>query len=441
MVSRGGFRVLAVFRLLISRRSRAIAALLLAGFGAAAQTTPAPADTLAAAPPYSAAPLALVSLGRRPTQDVVDVYRALFPRTHVTAHDSLALQQGGKFVWVIPALGYTQQTRGLVQLTGNIAFRRPAANMSTLIAALSYTQNRQLIFVATPSVWGRGNRVNWVGDWRLMHYPQSTYGLGMHTTTDRAVPMDYQYLRVYQSVLRKVGGSLYAGLGYQLDDHWGISSRATTQEVTRISHYPYGVAGRSISSGPTLSLLYDSRTNAINPEGGSYLNTVLRANTRLLGSDTNFQTLLVDARRYLRLSPHSGDVLALWSYNAITLQGNPPFLDLPSTGWDTYSNLGRGFIQGRFRGKNLLYAEAEYRFGLTRNHLLGGVVFGNAQTVSEDLHLVSGSLATQFDRVVPAVGAGLRLNLNKVSRTNLSVDYGIGADGSRGVAFNLGEVF
>ncbi|PJJ48327.1 surface antigen-like protein [Hymenobacter chitinivorans DSM 11115] len=383
----------------------------------------------------------LPALTTRPTHDIVDAYRSVFPRTHVTAHDSLALQQGGKFVWLIPTISYTQQTRGLVQLTGNVLFRRPEANLSALTAVLSYTQNKQLIFTATPAVWSKGNRLYWVGDWRLMHYPQSTYGLGMHTTTDRAVTMDYQYLRFYQSVLRRVGPNLYAGLGFSLDDHWDIESRTPRRELTRISSYPYGITGRSISAGPTLSVLYDSRANAINPLGGVYLNTVLRANTQSLGSNRSYQTLLVDARRYLRLSPRTTDVLAFWSYNALTLHGNPPFLDLPSTGWDTFSNLGRGFIQGRFRGKNLLYAEAEYRFGITRNHLLGGVVFGNAQTVSEDLHLESGSLASQFDRVMPAVGAGMRLNLNKVSRTNLSVDYGIGADGSKGLVVNLGEVF
>lgn len=124
-----------------------------------------------------------------------------------------------------------------------------------------------------------------------------------------------------------------------------------------------------------------------------------------------------------------------------TLGGNPPFLDLPSTGWDTYSNTGRGFIQGRFRGKNLVYGEAEYRFGLSRNGLLGGVVFANAESVTE-LKVVRGVVENgRFEKVVPAVGAGLRLNLNKSARTNLAVDYGFGLDGSRGLALNLGEVF
>ncbi|WP_245326354.1 BamA/TamA family outer membrane protein [Hymenobacter wooponensis] len=405
--------------------------------------------TVAAQAPDTAAIVApprhsvqLIGVGRRPQQDIVDLYRTLFPRTHMAAHDSAALGEGHKFVWVIPAIGYTQQTRLLVQLTGNVAFQRPAANMSTLVSALSYTQNKQLILTATSSIWNPGNRFNWVGDWRVMHYPQSTYGLGMHTSLDRAVLMDYNYLRIHQSGLRNISKDLYAGLGYQLDYHWDIKSRFGTQEVSHISNYDNGVLGQSISSGPTMSLLYDSRGNSINPLGGTYVNTVLRFNSRWLGSDNNYQTLLVDARHYIKLAPHSQDVLAFWSYNAMTLHGNPPFLDLPSTGWDTYSNVGRGFIQGRFRGKNLLYAEAEYRFGITRNRLLGGVVFGNAQTVSENSPLASSSLLTaRFDKVVPAMGAGLRLNLNKVSRTNLSVDYGIGADGSRGLAFNLGEVF
>ncbi|WP_240635541.1 BamA/TamA family outer membrane protein [Hymenobacter rigui] len=425
--------------MLQAKKLAGLLAFALLALTARAQTPAAP-DTVAAVgrPRHG---IQLFGLGRRPQQDVVDLYRTLFPKTQLAAHDSTALGDGHKFVWVIPALGYTQQTRLLVQLSGNVAFQRPGANMSTLVSALSYTQNKQLILTATTSIWSPGNRLNWVGDWRLMHYPQSTYGLGMHTTLDRSVLMDFNYLRFYQSVLRNIAPDLYAGAGLQLDYHWDIVSRTPTRELHRISRYSEGVSGRSMSVGPTLSVLYDTRGNAINPQGGSYVNLLARTNSRWLGSDGNYQTLLVDARKYLRLSPYSRDVLALWSYSALTLHGDPPFLDLPSTGWDTYSNLGRGFIQGRFRGKNLLYAEAEYRFGITRNRLLGGVVFGNAQTVSEDSYRTPDVLATRFERVVPAVGAGLRLNLNKVSGTNLSIDYGVGADGSRGLAFNLGEVF
>ena len=66
----------------------------------------------------------------------------------------------------------------------------------------------------------------------------------------------------------------------------------------------------------------------------------------------------------------------------LLFKGNPPYLDLPSTGWDSYNNTGRGYVQGRYRGKDLMYLESEYRFGITRNGLFGGVVFANAETVS-----------------------------------------------------------
>ncbi|WP_338869465.1 BamA/TamA family outer membrane protein [Spirosoma sp. SC4-14] len=367
-------------------------------------------------------------------KDIADVLKQWFPRLPITPHDSESLQEGKRFILVIPQIGYTLQTRGLLAVVVNAAFRQPNANMSSITATLQYTQNGQLIAMLNSLVWSADNQFLWSSDWRLMHYPQATYGLGMYTTTDRFVNMDYAYLRMYQTLSRRLSSNLYAGIGYSLDYHWDIDSYTTHREIRSISGYKLGVTGSSISSGPTLSLLYDSRRNAINPNGGLYVNAVFRANMSLLGSDESYQSLLIDARKYIHFPAKSDNILALWSYNAFTLNGNPPFLDLPSTGWDYTGNLGRGFIQGRFRGKNLVYAETEYRFHITNNRLIGGVVFANAQSVTEQS-------SGQFERIIPSVGTGLRLKMNKISRVNFSVDYGFGFDGSSGFFFNLGEVF
>jgi hypothetical protein len=78
--------------------------------------------------------------------------------------------------------------------------------------------------------------------------------------------------------------------------------------------------------------------------------------------------------------------------------------------------------------------EAEYRFGISRNGLIGGVVFANAQSYSE--------MATnRFEVAQPGYGAGLRIKFNKFSRTNVCIDYGFGLHGSSGLFLNLGEVF
>jgi hypothetical protein len=116
------------------------------------------------------------------------------------------------------------------------------------------------------------------------------------------------------------------------------------------------------------------------------------------------------------------------------LNGNPPYLDLPSTGWDTYSNTGRGYIQGRYRSKNMVYLETEYRFKISKNGLFGGVIFANVQSFSD-------WPSNSFQSIAPAAGIGLRTKFNKYSRTNIAIDYGFGQNGSQGIFVNLGEVF
>ncbi|MBS1665333.1 MAG: hypothetical protein JST68_30095, partial [Bacteroidetes bacterium] len=66
--------------------------------------------------------------------------------------------------------------------------------------------------------------------------------------------------------------------------------------------------------------------------------------------------------------------------------------------------------------------------------LLGGVVFANAQSFTEPE-------TNRFQYIAPGYGAGLRIKLNKFSRTNLCIDYGWGTHGSGGFFVNLGEVF
>jgi len=116
------------------------------------------------------------------------------------------------------------------------------------------------------------------------------------------------------------------------------------------------------------------------------------------------------------------------------LSGNPPYLDLPGTGTDTYNNTGRAYEQDRFIGKRLVDLEAEFRFGITRNGLIGAVIFCNAASVSE-------FSSNKFEVIYPGFGMGLRIRFNKFSNTNACLDYGIGTNGSHGLFGNLGEVF
>jgi outer membrane protein assembly factor BamA len=302
-----------------------------------------------------------------------------------------------------------------------------------VLVVAKYTANQQFLLPIQANLWTDHNKYNIQTDWHFEKFPQETYGLGGLTRSSDGYLIDYSYVRLYQTFYKTVAKDFYLGLGYDFDYYFNIQEVNPPAGV-ETDYEKYGLSPKSISSGLTLDLLFDQRRNSISPHQGYYANIVYRSNYTFLGSDTSWQSLLIDMRKYMNLPASSGNILAFWTYDWLTMHGKPPYLSLASTASDTYNNFGRGYIQGRFRGMNLLYLESEYRFGITANGFLGGVVFVNAQSYTEQ---ASG----RFEAVLPGWGAGIRIKLNKFSKTNLALDYGFGLHGSSGIFANLGEVF
>ncbi|MDP4263161.1 MAG: hypothetical protein Q8941_11595 [Bacteroidota bacterium] len=368
-------------------------------------------------------------------KDIIDVVRKWLRLKSSSKSDNI--KPGDKpVITVLPAIGYTLQTRFAVIVAGNAAFftsDQPRSKLSVVNANITYTQNNQFTIPVQLSVWLKGDQYNLLGDWRYMKYPQSTYGLGTDTKLGVEDPMDYKYIRVYQYVLKKVAENFSAGLGYTFDYHWNISEKGLPDgTVSDYAHY--GAAEKTTSAGPALIAIYDNRTNPINPARGLYASLLFRDNLEWAGSNSNWQSAIADVRKYFQFPGHSKNVLAFWAYGWIVLKGRSPYLDLPSNGWDNFNNTGRGFIQGRFRGNTMLYLESEYRFRITHNGLIGGVVFVNAESFSD-------APSHRPRSIQPGEGIGLRVKLNKKSNTNIAIDYGFGTEGMRGFFVNVGEVF
>lgn len=370
--------------------------------------------------------------------DLVDVGRSFLKGHRTTRVDTVQQKVGKLHISALPVAGYTLQTGFAGVLSSNFAFytsEHSQANLSNVLTSITYSQYKQIIFPVQANIWTKGNKYNIQTDWRYLKYPSLTYGLGGNTNADSGYNINYGSLRLHQAILRSVTKDLYVGVGVDLDYFWNI------REVDPPFGKPtdlerYGLTKTEQAAGVSLHLQFDDRRNPINPVKGNFVNLVFRPNFTFLGSDDNWQSLLIDARKFIPFPAGTRhNVLALWTYDWFTVgDGKPPYLLLPSTGWDAYSNTARGYIQGRYRSKNMLYFESEYRFGLTANGLLGGVVFANAQSFSE---FTTG----QFTYIQPGYGLGLRISLNKFSRTNLAVDYGWGTHGSGGFFVNLGEVF
>ncbi len=365
-------------------------------------------------------------------RDIVDLFEKIVNKNTSPEKRSAA----GKFNFsVIPYGGYSLSTGYIADLSANAGFYTASdhhQNLSVVSSDLGYDSKIQKLLRIRSEIWGTANDFKVVSDLRYEIYPTDTYGLGTFSKLANADAIDYRYIRVYETVLKKITGSYYVGAGYNLDYHYNITATGDANG-SESDFMKYGQPKSSTSSGLNVDFLFDNRKNPINPLGGAYASFIFRQNTTFLGSDNNWESAQADFRKYIKLSANSNNVLAIWSIAAFTW-GDAPYLDLPATGSDMYNNSGRGYAIGRYRGKNELYLEAEYRFGLTNNGLLGAVLFANGESFS-------GLQNSSFQGLAPAAGAGLRIKVNKHSNSNICIDYGVGINGSRGLFVNLGEVF
>jgi outer membrane protein assembly factor BamA len=358
-------------------------------------------------------------------KDLYDLIRSVFNKKG-TVNNKATTVIGTKPVFsILPAVGYTLQTKLAVTLSGNVAFRVSGnSRISTISSNAAYTQNKQIIIPLQSNIWTTGDKFNFIGDFKYYKYPQSTFGLGTNSKSVNENPMDYTLFRFHETVLTRIVGNLYAGAGFIFDKHFNISEQGNPDGS--VSDYAlYGAETSTTSSGITLNALMDMRNNSINPTRGFYAAVQYQDNKTFLGSTSAWSSLIIDVRKYYRLPASSNNVIAFWSYNWLVLNGKPPYLDLPANTWDQYNGTGRGYIQGRFRGSQMVYLESEYRYRITKNGLLGGVAFLNAESFSA-------APGSALQAIQPGYGAGLRIKLNKVSKTNIAIDYGFGNHAQKG---------
>jgi hypothetical protein len=312
--------------------------------------------------------------------------------------------------------------------------RNTALSSVTFVPYLNFKGRYSLGF--RNNIYTNKNKWNIQGDTRFSLYPEYVYGTNRTNNQNERLLVTYKYIRFYQTLLKQLKPYLLAGAGYNLDYHMNIQSIGDTIGLGKFLNYPHGTGTNknSFSSGITFNLLYDSRNNSLNPLPGAYVNFIYRVNPYFLGNgDNTWKSIYLDGRKYIDLLGKRRRVLALWSYVWSALNNNVPYLDLPAIGYEPYQRSGRGIEQNRYRGKNLVYLEGEYRSDLRDDGLLGYVVFAN-------FNATSGPGDGKFTGLHPAVGTGLRVKFNKRSNTNIAIDYGL-SNGHSALTINLGEAF
>ena len=383
------------------------------------------------------APADTTASTRVPQRDLLDLLARLLGRRAVKSEYEIERRRGLS-ITLLPSVGYNPSYGAFIGVSaaaGGTLGDPANTTISKGSAGASYSTTGQISFQVKSDFFTSGNRYALKGDWRYLDTSQPTYGLGPAEPGQAKQDMEFVLYRFYQTIYRHVSASpMYVGVGY----YFNLWDQITEPDLppgasSAYRDYSGGAVERSTSSGVSVNVLYDSRDNPINAASGLYWDASLRTFQPWLGSDDSWQATWSDLRVYPRIPAGGRNTLAIWSTIWFTF-GKPPYLDLPATGWDTYGRGARGYLQGRIRGQDQIYTEAEYRMPLTRDGLLGAVVFLNLTATTEP----NGG---QFGVLDPGGGVGGRLKFSKRTNTNLTVDAAWGEFGQAHFFFGMQEVF
>jgi Omp85 superfamily domain len=341
-------------------------------------------------------------------------------------------------------------------------------NISSLFAGITLTTKGQTLITAKATAFSENNDYKLDLDWRFLNSSQGTFGLGSGPASSKLASNGFEYnnmgafsspinevqmlefnwIRMHQTVTKKIANGTYIGLGYHLDILNKVKDNLlnlTTTPPVITSYYAYNTKNgfaneKSTLSGISFNGIYDTRDNINSTYKGKYAQVTFRVNPSFLGSDKNSTSLWTEFRDYFDLTKDHKNMLAFWAYGNFQTSGSLPYMNLPGIGYDQYSSSGRGYTQGRIRGQSLLYTELEYRkklFGNAKNpDKWGMALFGNITTASSrDANI------KLFEYLDPAIGLGIRFMVNPKSRTTLCLDYSVGKYTSSGIYLGLNEFF
>ena len=331
---------------------------------------------------------------------------------------------------VYPTLAFAPETSwefGLSSLYVYYAQSDTTNRLSEVNGFAFYTLENQYGLWFDHALYAHKNRWSFIGRLRYQNFPLLYHGIGPKTPRDFIARVDAQQLNIKERVLKKIGKNIFAGPEV---DFQRLSSVSFEPHGTDPVPKPLGSEGSS-NLGFGGGVVFDKRHNVLNVRNGAFAELALLHYDKKWGSDFSFSTILSDTRIYKPVNKR--DVLAAQIFGQFNIN-QPPFNQLSMLGGES---LMRGYYYGRFRDRNQLAAQVEYRllplpFTFTRRW--GAVVFGSTANVFnsfDDLTLQDFKWAG---------GAGLRFLLFPKKDIFTRLDFAV-TNESKGVYIFIGEAF
>ena len=256
-----------------------------------------------------------------------------------------------------PTLAFSPETSwefGISSLYVYSANRDLSNRLSEVKAFTFYTLENQYGIWLDHALYSDENKWFFYGRARYQNFPLFYFGVGRDSPSEYQSVIEGEYVMFRERFLREILPSLYFGPELDFQSLNRVEYEGNSESLPGFAVPSVGTWG-STNLGLGLGLLYDNIHNAMNPRKGLYSEWAFLNYSTSAGSDFNFTTYIIDNRIYQPIKENN--VLAAQLYGQFTT-GDPPFNMLSLMGGES---LMRGYYLGRYRDKNLIAGQVEYR--------------------------------------------------------------------------------
>lgn len=342
--------------------------------------------------------------------------------------DSIKIKQEKNYSLLVVPLGSYQPETSVALGLGVILFVKPFKNdsitrPSSFYGTGMYTFKKQILTAFQTTYWHKRNAFSSGIDFLYQRYPNKFFGLG-NDVGDYFEYFDSDQIKINVNNRKKILPYTYLGLDYRY--RYNKMTKTTDGGLFQQGIVPGG-EGSSIQ-GVEISINYDNRNDEFYPTKGNYMFATYSNFGGVLGGDFGFRKYKIELRHYHEMPYAKNHIVALRLLGEFG-NGAIPFNYMSQLGGP---GILRGYFEGKYREKNIINADFEYRLPITNRikfHAFGG--FG---AVAEEWS----KFKTEYFKL--SGGGGLRYKIFKDKGMHIRVDVGFGYK-TWGTYVQLSEAF
>jgi hypothetical protein len=304
---------------------------------------------------------------------------------------------------IYPTVAYAPETSWEFGLSSLVVFysKQDTTNRLSEINGFTFlTLENQYGLWFDHAIYSDKDKWFFLGRLRFQSFPLFYHGIGSNSPEEYIARVDANQIFIKERVLRKIKNDLFIGLEMDFQRLSSVDFEPA-EDRNSVQDLPLGNQGSS-NLGFGVGLVHDNRHNVLNVRKGFFSELAILHYNQAWGSTFDFTSVISDTRIYRPVGENS--VFAtqiLGQFNS----GDVPFNQLALMGGES---IMRGYYYGRYRDRNQLAAQIEYRFlpipfGFTDR--IGAAVFAGAGKVFPELS------SFNLSNIVVSGGAGIRLLL------------------------------